>query len=93
MSCYHPLKAFKSPQRINGKYILHFGESQDSTFHLTWLPCGRCIGCRLKYSKIWAARIMQEAQMHQENTFITLTYDDENLPEHGFLKKKISLIS
>lgn len=88
MSCFHPLKAYKSPNRIQGKYILHIGYSQDSSFNLTWLPCGRCIGCRLKYSRLWAARIMNEAQLHEENTFITLTYDDDHLPEHGFLVKK-----
>lgn len=88
MTCYHPLKAYKSPNRINGKYILHFGASQDPTYCLTWLPCGRCIGCRLKYSRTWAARIMQEAQLHEENTFITLTYNDSNIPKHGFLEKQ-----
>lgn len=88
MTCYHPLKAYRSNDRLNGKYILHFGTSQDPDFQLCWLPCGRCIGCRLKYSRVWASRIMNEAHMHSENTFITLTYDDEHLPRFGFLDKK-----
>jgi len=31
---------------------------------------------------------MHEAQMHEENCVITLTYDDQNLPKHGTLLKK-----
>lgn len=40
------------------------------------LACGQCIGCRLEYSRDWAVRIMHEAQMHQRNVFVTLTYKD-----------------
>ena len=45
------------------------------------LPCGRCIGCRLEYSRQWAMRCYHEAQLHDQNCFVTLTYDDEHLPE------------
>lgn len=44
------------------------------------IPCGQCIGCRLSRSKQWATRIMHEAQMHEHNHFLTLTYSDEHLP-------------
>jgi hypothetical protein len=43
------------------------------------LPCGQCIGCRLKYSQEWAVRLMHENQMHEESCFITLTMNDEYL--------------
>lgn len=33
----------------------------------------------------WATRCMHEAQMHERNCFITLTYDPENLPSGGSL--------
>lgn len=52
------------------------------------LPCGKCIGCRLERSRQWAVRIMHEAQMYDNNIFITLTYDDENLPKDGSLHKE-----
>jgi len=51
------------------------------------VACGQCIGCRIDKSKEWAARIVHESQMHQENTFVTLTYDQKNLPHDGSLKK------
>lgn len=44
------------------------------------VPCGRCIGCRLEYSRQWAIRCVHEAQMHDANAFITLTYAPEYLP-------------
>lgn len=44
------------------------------------VPCGKCIGCRLDRSKDWAMRCMHEAQLHTENCFLTLTYNDEHLP-------------
>ena len=39
------------------------------------LPCGRCIGCRLEYSRRWADRLMLERGYHNRACFITLTYD------------------
>lgn len=50
--------------------------------------CGQCMECRLAYSREWAIRITHEAQMHDHNCFLTLTYDNDNLPLHGQLVKK-----
>jgi len=49
------------------------------------LPCGRCIGCRLERSRQWSVRIMHEAKMHLENSFVTLTYSPEFFPKDGSL--------
>lgn len=51
------------------------------------LPCGRCIGCRLEYSRQWAMRCVHEASLYESNSFLTLTYNDENLPPDGSLDK------
>ncbi|WNK13943.1 MAG: replication initiator protein [Microvirus sp.] len=40
------------------------------------VKCGQCHGCRLERSRVWAARCVHEAQMHDDNSFITLTYKD-----------------
>lgn len=45
------------------------------------LPCGRCIGCKLERSRQWAVRIVHESKMHDENCFLTLTFDDAHLPK------------
>lgn len=49
------------------------------------LPCGQCVGCRIDRTRSWAIRIMHEASMHKSNCFLTLTYNDANLPFRGQL--------
>ena len=44
------------------------------------IPCGKCIGCRLEYSRDWATKGLYEAEMHKDNWFLTITYDEEHLP-------------
>ncbi len=44
------------------------------------LNCGKCMGCKLEKARDWAIRCSHEAQMHEENTFVTLTYNEKNLP-------------
>lgn len=45
------------------------------------LPCSKCIECRLEYARQWAVRCVHEAKVHPENSFITLTYDNEHLEQ------------
>lgn len=51
------------------------------------VPCGNCIGCRIDKSRQWAIRCVHEAKEHTHNCFLTLTYDDKNLPAYGSLQK------
>lgn len=71
--------------RNNGSYVKakHPFVSDDckkAVFEFIEIPCGKCLECRLEYSRQWANRCMLEAQDHEENCFITLTYDDPHLP-------------
>lgn len=36
--------------------------------------------CRLNFAHQWGVRIMHEAKCHDNNIFMTLTYDDEHIP-------------
>lgn len=90
MPCYHPLHAFDVGLKTeNGKVkykivpgdVEHFLYNNQYYDDFVEIPCGKCIGCRLEYSRQWACRCMLEAQYHERNCFITLTYDDEHLPE------------
>lgn len=83
MPCYSPLTGYRK-----GTGGITFGALNKGTGMPMKLPCGRCIGCRLERSRQWAVRMMHEAQLHEENCFLTLTYDDEHLPEHGSLDKE-----
>lgn len=44
------------------------------------LPCGKCEKCLTLRAKNWSIRAMHEARYYSENSFITLTYDDTQLP-------------
>lgn len=44
-------------------------------------PCGQCMPCRVNRRRIWTHRLMLERFNHGDATFVTLTYDDEHLPE------------
>ena len=84
MSCYHPLNGLVIGTNSNGKKNIRVvnSEFKNRFSELSYIdiPCGKCIGCRLDYSRQWADRCMLEAQYHEKNCFITLTYDNDNLP-------------
>lgn len=44
------------------------------------VPCGHCLACRIERSKAWAVRMMLESLSHDDNCFVTLTYDDDHVP-------------
>lgn len=68
--------------------VPNFGQAGPLNWAPVDLPCGTCVGCKLKKSQEWALRCVHEAQMHNANCFITLTYNDENLPSDGSLKHR-----
>lgn len=81
MPCYTPLKAYRSPKLSeSGKLSISFSPVQGYSDVPIELSCGQCIGCRLERSRQWAVRATHEAQLHDENCFLTLTYSDEHLP-------------
>ena len=86
MACYHPLRGVVLGKTENGKKNIKILKESDFSFEVSDveyinIPCGKCIGCRLDYSRQWADRCMLEAKYHSANSFITLTYNDDNLPD------------
>jgi len=82
MPCYRPLKAYRA-NHVNesGKRGIVFKAKDGFVDMPIDLPCGRCIGCRLERSRQWAMRCVHEASMYEENSFVTLTYNNESLPK------------
>jgi len=83
MPCYHPLTAYKltTKKNENGKSIIFFNSAATDgiPYEKISLPCSNCIGCRIDRSKQWALRCVHEASLFENNCFITLTFNDENL--------------
>lgn len=44
------------------------------------VPCGKCESCRSATASQWAIRCYHESTLHKNNSFLTLTYDNDNLP-------------
>lgn len=47
------------------------------------IPCGKCAGCRVDYSRQWANRLLLELQEYDPEKcfFLTLTYADDGLTD------------
>lgn len=75
--CSKPLTAFR---RQEGK-ITFSPPGEEIT-----LPCGQCILCRLNKASQMAIRMVHEQTLHDHSEFLTLTYDDDHLPEDYALR-------
>jgi len=75
VTCQYPVLLRLPDQWIKGK---------DGCF---MVPCGKCIACKVQRSKEWAIRILHESSTQEDSVFITLTYNDENLPKNNSLSK------
>jgi len=85
--CYHPLQAYLATDGEEKGQIV-FARQSGRIYLETQLPCGTCLGCRLDYSRQWSIRCMHEAELHDDNCMLTLTYDDVHLPEDGSLQPR-----
>lgn len=72
------LKVYSDDHFYKGVPILKYVE----------IPCGKCIGCRLEYSKRWANRCLMEMKLHESNLFLTVTYDDIHIPKKTIYNEK-----
>lgn len=98
MVCYHPIKAFIVGVTPEGKKIHKFVKKEENLVECIYLngkliteydllPCGKCIGCRIERSRQWATRMMLELRYHEKACFITLTYNDDNLPMKTYINQ------
>ena len=46
------------------------------------INCKNCIGCLTDNERMWTDRIVDEASLYDNNLFVTLSYDEEHLPDH-----------
>lgn len=102
MPCYHPL-LMRNTYEVNpdtGKWIWKLeGSAYDLTDDEQYrvVPCNRCIGCRLDYAREWSNRMVLELLVNPSAVFVTLTYNDESVPEvvseacYGLVSKSLNV--
>lgn len=99
LKCYYPLQEDQDGKRhliFNPEVVRNYNREKlpflidnDGFIDYTemYVPCGNCIGCRLDYSRSWAIRSVHESMLYKNNCFVTLTFDDDHLPENRSLNK------
>lgn len=93
MSCKHPLLRFYNPRdQSETRRIISLGTAMveyhikgyEDVIHrpdVMLIPCGKCIGCRIRARQDWATRLELEAREYKGQCwFVTLTYRDETIP-------------
>lgn len=89
MPCYSPLKGFRSRELTrNGKRGVVFSAQAGFVDLVVEVPCGQCIGCKLEDSRQWAVRCLHESSLYDRNCYLTLTYNDQFLPQDGGLRHR-----
>lgn len=78
MRCTSPKTVWTNPEGGRPIFSLWSGVSPGREF---LIGCGKCLGCTLDRSSSWALRVQHEARYFERNCFLTLTWDDEHLPE------------
>lgn len=96
MPCVHPIRAWRnnfSDLRSRKRSAPFFQPPPKSaikggTVKEIRLPCGKCIECRIDYSRQWAIRGLCELQFSPRASFVTFTYRNDDLPNGGSLVKE-----
>ena len=76
MRCINPLK---SGLNIIGKRTYKSRQFNPGNGVPMEFECRKCLPCRLNIAREKAVRCVHEAAMHDDNIFLTLTYDDAHL--------------
>lgn len=71
----------------NSKYKQHRQLYDMGYFNFNETGCGKCEICKIEHSKEWTTKGYCESQMWKNKCFITLTYNNENLPKDRKLRR------
>lgn len=61
--------------------ISYLKDKENYIYEVLDVPCGKCVECLEQYSREWSFRIMDEAEKYDNSCCVTLTYDDNHLPD------------
>lgn len=84
MTCYHPISAYRTASGVSFSEKRRDGDALGRIE----LPCGMCIGCRMRRASDWELRVMHEASLWPRSCFVTLTYGRNKVPPNGSLEHR-----
>ena len=100
MPCYHPQRVALD---ADGNLDWSVYNPVPDLHEIVLVPCRHCVGCKSSESREWAIRCYHEALYHWQpwtnpetrvttevplTSVVTLTYDEEHLPDGGLLQKR-----
>lgn len=72
MRCFHPINVRQWYESADGE------KKQSNSYHL--VPCGKCVACLSRRRNDWSYRLAQEQKSSSYSFFLTLTYNDDEIP-------------
>lgn len=87
MHCIRPINASQ-----NSAGDLVYNNTKAMPGLVGWqLPCRKCLPCRLNIAREKAIRATHEASLHENNIFLTLTYNDASLTSQELIYEDFQL--
>lgn len=82
MPCFHPWIGYRAKEvnRSGKRSIVSNPRDAYEPDNPLKMPCGQCMGCRMRYAAHWAVRCSHEASLYESSCFVTLTYRPECMP-------------
>lgn len=88
---FNPFRKDCNKDNIDQYVVFNSRTGETAPMYLL-VPCGKCILCRDKKAREWAFRAACENWSSTSHPlFVTLTYNNENLPSHGVFKEEVQL--
>lgn len=87
MNCLKPVK-IKNPRYLDESYLYRVGEIKTKPDMYMYVPCGKCPLCLSRKREQWCFRLIEELKIASSAYFITLTYNDESLPQDNRVNKR-----
>lgn len=83
MACLYPTKIPIKSDKPESRYS-YVGRKTLQSYGF-YVSCGHCVNCLEQKVRQWTYRLMAQAHTsnYEKMAFVTLTYDDEHLPENG----------
>lgn len=75
-----------SPNVAESYFRAHYASAWKMMMDKSYMPqkCGKCSACQIRKRKDMSTRLSNEASVYRDSCFITLTYNEDNLPYTNF---------
>lgn len=88
MKCLRPIQAWLVGKTENGRDKYSFSCPSMIGCRTVFFPCGKCSACLESRRSAWVSRCRLESLLHTSNSFVTLTYNDRDLPKDRLCNKR-----